>query len=344
MRRKLDSRYFLILLSALALWLAWLVVKPFASVLFMATVVAVALSPLEAWLGTRLKLRGAPAAALVTLLALVAVVGPLAAIVTVVVRQAIDGVRWLLQAFGTQGVTALLAYLPEWMRGSAQDVLDQLPHGVKELESFITKAAGGGAVSTVGGVLQATGEVVSDLLLFFVALFFLLSDGRQLVDWLKEMVPLPSGKAAVLLGFLRRVTVSVLVSTLATSGVQALLAFGGYVATGVPYALFFGVATFFASLIPVVGTALVWIPLVLLKLSTGHPLAAGLLAVWCAAVVGTADNVVKPLLMRRGVDFPVGVVFFALLGGISAFGAVGLVAGPLVVALLVAVVQTWSEG
>jgi predicted PurR-regulated permease PerM len=192
-------------------------------------------------------------------------------------------------------------------------------------------------------VLQATGTAVTSLLLFFVALFFLLSDGRQFVEWLTPVLPLPAGKAAVLLGYLRRVTLSVVASTLATSGVQAVLGFVGFLLAGVPYALFFAVATFFSSLIPVVGTALVWIPLVLLQLSTGHPVAAAFLAAWSVLVVGMADNVVKPVLMRRGIDFPVSVVFFALLGGLSAFGPVGLVAGPLVVAFLVAVVQTWSE-
>jgi len=343
MHKRPDPRYFLVLLTALALWLAWLVVRPFASVLFMATVAAVALGPLHGWVVPRLGGRKTLAAAAVTLAALVAVVGPLAAIGTVVVRQAIEGARWLLGTLDERGVASLVERLPGWAQGSAQDVLGRLPHGLSEVETFITQSLGGRAVSTVGGVLQATGSAVSQVLLFFVALFFLLSDGTQLAEWLKRMLPLPAGRAAVLLGFLRSVTMSVLVSTLATSGVQAVLAFGGYLAAGVPYALFFGVATFFTSLVPVVGTALVWVPLALLKLATGHPMAAGFIAVWGLFVVGSADNVVKPLLMRRGVDFPVGVVFFALLGGLAAFGPLGLVAGPLVVALLISVAHAWSE-
>jgi len=343
MRRKSESRSFLVLLTALALWLAWLVVRPFASLLFLAAVAAVALSPLQGWIGSRLRLRRSTAALLVTLAALVAVVGPVAGIGAVIVHQAIDGVRWLAQTLGEKGLSELVARLPEWARGPAQEGLGRLPHGVTELETLVSRALGGGAVSTVGGVLQATGTVLASLLLFFVALFFLLSDGGDLVDWLKATLPLPAGKAAVLLGFLRRVTLSVVVSTLATSGVQSVLAFVGYSIAGVPFALFFAAATFFSSLIPVVGTALVWAPLAILRLATGHPMAAAFLAAWGAFVVGMADNVVKPLLMRRGVDFPVGVVLFALLGGLAAFGPVGLVAGPLSVALLVAVAQAWSE-
>jgi len=343
MLRKSDSRSFLVLLTALAVWLAWLVVRPFASLLLLAVVVAIALWPLQAWLLARLRLPRTVAAGLVTLLAVLAVLGPIAAIGTVVVGQAISGVRLILQVLDEKGVLALASYLPEWARGFAVQVLGRLPHGVQELEDFVTQAFSTSTFSTVGGVLQATGTVVATLLLFFVALFFLLSDGSRFVDWLLPVLPLPTGKAAVLLGYLRRVALSVVLSTLATSGVQAALAFTGYLLAGVPYALFFAIATFFSSLVPVVGTALVWIPLVLLRIATGHALAAGFLAAWCALVVGMTDNLVKPALMRRGIEFPTGVVFFSLLGGLAAFGPVGLVAGPLAIAFLVAVVKTWSE-
>ncbi len=120
-------------------------------------------------------------------------------------------------------------------------------------------------------MLQATGSALSQLLLFFVALFFFLADGPRLVEWLKEMLPLPAGKTAVLFGYLRAVTNSVVVSTLATSGVQALLALVGYFLAGVPSALFFGLLTFFTSFVPAVGTMLVWLPLAGLKFATGHP-------------------------------------------------------------------------
>jgi len=343
MLRKSDSRAFLVLLTALAVWLAWLVVRPFASLLFLAAVASVALGPLRGWLSVRMRVRRGVAAALVTLLAILAVLGPLAAIGTVVVGQAINGVRLVFQVLDEKGVLALAAYLPEWSRGYATGLLGRLPHGAKALEGFVTQTLSTNAFFTVGGVLQATGTAFASLLLFFVALFFLLADGHRFVDWLLPVLPMPTGKAAVLLGYLRRVTLSVVVSTLATSGVQAGLGFAGYLLADVPYALFFAVATFFSSLIPVVGSALVWVPLVLLKLSTGHPVAAGFLTAWSALVVGMADNVVKPALMRRGIDFPVGVVFFALLGGLAAFGPVGFVAGPLAIAFLVAVVQTWSE-
>jgi predicted PurR-regulated permease PerM len=154
---------------------------------------------------------------------------------------------------------------------------------------------------------------------------------------------LPTGKTAVLFGYLRTVTNSVVVSTLATSGVQAILALVGYVVAGVPSALFFALLTFFTSFIPAVGTMLVWLPLAGLRIATGHTASGVFLIAWGILVVGMADNFVKPVLIRRGVAFPVGLVFFALIGGLAAFGPVGLVAGPLTLAFLIAIVRAWNE-
>ena len=343
MRIRFDPRHFLLALTFLAAWLAWLVVRPFASVLFLAAVVATVLAPLTSWLARRMKGSRGRAAALVTFGILVAVLGPVAGAATVVVGQAADAVNWLSNAVHQEGLTGLLDRLPEAARPLASSLAERLPHGAKEFEEALRDWVGAGAVSQVGGVLQATGAVLSRLFLFFVALFFFLADGPRLVEWMKETMPLPAGKTAVLFGYLRAVTNSVVVSTLATSGVQAILALAGYLVAGVPSALFFALLTFFTSFIPAVGTMLVWLPLAAIKIATGHAVAGAFLAGWGVLVVGMADNFVKPVLIRRGVAFPIGLVFFALIGGLAAFGPVGLVAGPLSLAFLVAIVRAWNE-
>jgi predicted PurR-regulated permease PerM len=343
MRHRTDPRVVLLLLTALALWLAWTVVRPFAGVLFLAAVSAVALAPLHQWLAARLRGRSGVAAGLIVLAATLALGGPVTGLAAMVVQQAIAGLNWLLQALDSQGAAALVERLPLALQEPVRDLLVRVPRGAAEVQRLLTEEMGGRAVATIGGLLRATGTAVTRFILFLVALFFLLADGDRLVAWLRQMLPLPVGRAAALFAFLRSVTLAVLVSTLATAGIQAVLALVGYLVAGVPSALFFGVLTFFTALIPAVGTALVWVPLALLQLATGHTAAAIFLAAWGVGVVGMVDNVVKPLLIRRGVAFPTGVVFFALIGGLAAFGPVGLVAGPLVAAFLVAVIQAQQE-
>ena len=343
MRPHLEPRLFLLALTVLALWLAWLVVQPFASVLFMAAVVATVIGPLNGALTRRMKGARGRAAALVTFALLLALAGPLAAIAAVVVGQATEAVNWLGRAVHQEGLAGLIGRLPGSVQPLASELAERLPHGAKEFEELLRSALGSGAFSTVGGVLRATGTALSQLLLFFVALFFFLADGPRLVEWLKETLPLPAGKSAVLFGYLRGVTSSVVISTLATSGVQAVLALVGYLIAGVPSAIFFALLTFFTSFIPAVGTLLVWLPLAALKIGTGSVASGAFLIAWGILVVGMADNFVKPVLIRRGVAFPVGLVFFALIGGLAAFGPVGLVAGPLTLAFLIAIVRTWKE-
>lgn len=343
MRIRFDPRHFLLALTILAVWLAWLVVRPLAGVLFMAAVIATVLNPVTGALARRMKGARGRAAAVLTLALLLALAGPLAGVGAIVVGQAAEAVAWLSRAVQQEGLAGLIARLPGSVQPAAAELASRLPQGVKEVEELLRESLGSGAFSTVGGVLKATGAALSRLLLFFVALFFFLADGPRLVEWLKEMLPLPAGKTAVLFGYLRTVTSSVVVSTLATSGVQAALALVGYLLAGVPSALFFALLTFFTSFVPAVGTMLVWLPLAALKFGTGHPGAGAFLVAWGVLVIGMADNFVKPVLIRRGVAFPVGLVFFALLGGLAAFGPVGIVAGPLALAFLVATIRAWHD-
>jgi predicted PurR-regulated permease PerM len=343
MRQGTDRRLALLGLTVLALWLGWKLVQPFAGVLFMAAVGAVAFAPLQDWLAARLRGRSAAAAGLLVVGFLLALVGPVAAIAAMLVQQAAAGLEWLPSAASTLSTTAIVDRLPDVLQEPAREALARLPQGAAELQRFLATEIGGRAASTLGGLLRATGTALVHFLLFLVALFFLLVDGKRLVRWLQDTLPFPAGKVASLFASLRSVTLAVLVSTLATAGIQATLALAGYFLAGVPSPLFFAAVTFFTALVPAVGTALVWLPLAILKLATGHPVAGVFLAAWGVGVIGTVDNVVKPILIRRGVSFPTGVVFFALIGGLAAFGPVGLLAGPLVVAFLTAVVQAQKE-
>ena len=111
----------------------------------------------------------------------------------------------------------------------------------------------------------------------------------------------------------------------------------GYLIGRVPHPVFFGLLTFVAAFIPSVGTTLVALPVAVLMLATGHPWSALFLAVWALLIVGLIDNVVKPLLIKGGAQLDAAVLFFALIGGLALLGGVGLIVGPLAVALFVAV-------
>jgi predicted PurR-regulated permease PerM len=336
------SRAVFVTLAIAAVLLMALLVHPFATALFIAAALAAALAPWVERLARLLGGRRRAASGVVTLGIVVVVLAPLGTLVAVLVSQVVGGVNWLKEELRSEGLAGLVGRLPESLRGHADRLIAALPQGADEIQSFVTAQAGK-AASAVGGVLSATTGVLFQILIFLIALFFLLADGPALVDWLKESVPLRRGQLAVLLEDFRRVTVSLLVSMLATAGVQAALAFGGYVVSGVPYSLAFSVATFVMALVPIVGAGAVIIPLAILRFATGHHAAGIFLAAWGIGVVGMVDNVLKPMLMRSGMSMHVGVVFLGLLGGVAAFGPVGLLAGPLILAFVISLARMYRR-
>src|SRR5574341_545071 len=337
-----TARALLVVMAALALLLTVLMVRPFATAMFVAAVFAAALHPFAERLSRLLRGRRSLAAALVTLVLLLAVVGPLATLTAMLVRQVGEGLRWARGALQSQGLEGLVATLPPILHDPAAEMLAQLPQGTQEIQALLEKE-GARAASAIGSVVSATGTALVQTILFLVAFFFLLVDGAALVRWIKEAVPLKPGQAAELFEDFRRVTVAVLASTIATAGAQAALALVGYLIAGVPNAVFFGFITFLVALVPIGLATLMVIGLAVLKAVTGH-LAAGIfLLVWAVGVVAAIDNVVKPLLLQRGLAVHPVVIFFAFIGGLAAFGPVGLLLGPLAVAFLIAVVRLYRR-
>jgi predicted PurR-regulated permease PerM len=141
----------------------------------------------------------------------------------------------------------------------------------------------------------------------------------------------------------RRVSVSVIVSSIATAAVQAVVALVGYWIAHVPHAVFFAAVTFIVGLVPAVGGGGVALAAALIMLLSGHTGAAIFLGIWAVTAVGLSDNFVKPLLMKGQVEIHGAVIFFALLGGLAMFGPIGLLVGPLVVSFFLAIARMWER-
>jgi predicted PurR-regulated permease PerM len=191
----------------------------------------------------------------------------------------------------------------------------------------------------VTGAVAATGSFAFQTVMMLIAFFFLLVDGKRLVEWLESVSPLKRGQTTELMREFRLVSIAVLLSSVATAGVQAVAALVGYLIARVPVPFFFAAVTFFVAMIPAVGAASVCMVAALLLLLTGHPWAALFLAIWGVVVVGLVDNVIKPMLVKRGLHMHGAIVFFALLGGLAAFGTVGLLIGPLIVSFFLALLR-----
>jgi predicted PurR-regulated permease PerM len=333
-------------LILLSITLVLLVISPFFEAFFLAAVLAGAFQGLQKWLTRHLRKKEGLAAGLICLGTILALLVPLAALTAFLVTQVVQGVNFISTLVQQQGLEGLLAYVPGPFKDSAARMLERLQTGSAGLWQTVQAqlaSRGATAAQTVGGVLAAMGTLVFQAVMMLIALFFLLKDGQRLVAWLESVSPLKRGQTTELLTEFRRVTRSVLVSTFATAGVQALAALVGYLITRVPVPFFFAAITFFFALIPAIGAAAVCVAAALLLLATGHPVAAIILAAWGILVVGLSDNVIKPLLVKRGLHMHGAIIFFALLGGLSIFGPIGLLLGPLSVAFFLAVLRIYER-
>lgn len=339
--RDRTSRYILSGLALVAIGLLALVVYPFASALLFAAVLAGAFHPWMERLAARLGGRRQSAAVLLSAAVALLLVLPVAALTVSVGRQVVEGAGYVRDTLRTGGLPALVQKVPAPLRPAADRALDHLlPQGqgqeqIEELAAAQTTRA----TAAVGGIIKTTSNILLQTALMLVAFFLLLVDGPKLVDWLGEVVPLRPGQTREILRDFRNTSVAVLVSSIATAGVQTAVAVVGYLIFGVPQPVFFAAVTFVVAFIPAVGATSVTLVLALLVLLTGHPHQALGLALWGAILVGFSDNIVKPLLMRGRMEVHGGLIFFALLGGMAMFGPVGLVAGPLILSFFLAVVR-----
>jgi predicted PurR-regulated permease PerM len=329
-------------LILLALVLVGLLVRPFAEAFIFAAVLAGTLWPLQKRLSKRLGQREKTSAAILCVLVILALLLPVGGIGAFVVKETVAGARFVTETVRSEGMTGLLNELPAPLRRIANDLLERFPIEEEQIDETLKQQAsaqGGKAAGVVTTALAATGSVLVQTVMMMIALFFFLVDGAALVAWIEHVSPLEHGQTLEILREFRKVSASVLISSLATAGVQAIAALIGYLISGVPHPFFFATVTFFLALIPAIGAGGACLAAAALLLAQGKVGMAIFLAVWGVLVVGLVDNLIKPMLVKRGLHMHGAIVFFALLGGLATFGTVGLLLGPLIVTLFLALVR-----
>jgi len=330
-------------LLALAVALTIYVVWPFRAPLFLAAVLAAAFQPLLARTERLLKGRRRLAGALVTLLVFGAIVAPIASILAFAAQEITAGLTWVRDSLGVQSVGDIsLSRVPPQAQHAIDSILSTLHLSREQVQTFAAKALDYAQV--VGpALLGASVGALASAFIMLAAFFFLLVDGRHLIRLLGRISPLQAAQTEELLQEFANVSSATLVGAALTAVVQAVLATIGFALGHVPRPVFLGIATLVASFVPVIGTALIWIPVTALLVLTGHVTAAIFIGAWCGVLLTAADNVVKPLAMRGKVEMHTGLVFLALLGGITMFGLLGIIAGPLVIAFLLALLRMYER-
>jgi len=310
-------RLLLVVVGALAL----LLVAPFLQALLWAGVIAYLVAPVNDRVAARL---GPTVGTTATILAaVVVVVVPVAVVVGVAAEQAFAVARTTSLPDAATVQADLRPWLTEAPAPAALTgpMIDALRAGV------------GGLLGGVLGVLGGLPGIAVGSVVFLFALFYLLRDGERFVRWLRRAAPLDPATMDTLVARTDALLWAAVVGNVAVAGVQAVLTVLGFVALGVENVVFWGVATFVLSLLPIIGASIVWVPAVGYLLLVGRvPAAIGLL-VYGSVVVSGSDNLVRPLVMQRGSDLNAAVLVLGIFGGVSLFGFVGLFVGPVLLGL-----------
>lgn len=199
------------------------------------------------------------------------------------------------------------------------------------------------AASIATGIAGATFAGLLTVFFMALAMYYVLRHWNELVSRAEVDLPFNPGHTRALLGQFRKVGSAVLRGTVVTGVVQGVLAGLGYWATGVPDPAFFGALTAVASIVPAIGTALVWVAAGVYLIGTHHVAAGVVELVYGALVVGVVtDYVIRPKLVGGDDGVPALLTFVSLFGGVEVFGVIGLIVGPVIVTLCVAVLKTYE--
>jgi predicted PurR-regulated permease PerM len=263
-------------------------------------------------------------------------------------RQAVElgqSVSRLGQRYQIEGVEDLLR-LP-LIGGAAQWLENHSSIDGAQVQGWVVQ----GAQSAVQFLLSHSRDVLfgalgifGNLTLTLFILFFFFRDGDAMAERAWGLIPLDPKRKTRLNQHLQEVTRAVVFGTLITALVQGALLGVGFWITGLTSPLVFGVLAAVASFIPFVGTALVWVPAALYLLAQGVAWKTIFLVAWSALVVGSADNVLRPMLVSGKARMGTLTVFFGVLGGLAAFGFIGLFLGPVILALVLTLIEFGEEG
>lgn len=334
-------------LVALMTHLVWRIVAPLWQPLLWAVMFGALLSPWNQRLAKRLGDRPSIASGITTSATVLLFLLPIGFIGGAVAAQSAQLLKHLQSRVpqGSEVSTIELSTLPwlqkplDWIAQYSNVTFEQLRgwaiKGIQNLLEILMSTGG-----TV--VLGAMGTVVSFFLMIFV-LFFVLRDGPVFAKQLVAMLPVEERRRERMWMHLSEVTRGVFMGIGLTAIVQGTLVGVGFWIAGLPSPLVFGVISIFFALVPVVGTWIIWIPGVIVLLTQGEHGHAVFLALWGALLVGSVDNFLRPILISGTAQVPTLAVFVGVMGGLAAFGFIGLFLGPIILGLLVALFRFENE-
>jgi len=340
-----TSRWFFAACILFVLYCAYLLVEPFLTSIFLAIVLVVVGGPVYDLMLKLTRQRRGLASALTCLLFILIIVVPLVLITGVIATQALELYNTVsamlagnsLSALFNSGMGHLGPFLDKLEEHTGITRMDILQHAAEVLK-YVSNLL----YSNLTGLLRgATNLAIGFALMMFVA-FFLLMDGQSMAQKAIRLSPLPADTTNQIRDDILATLRTTLRGTVFLAVIQGTAGGLGFGVFGVPHALFWGTVMVFASVVPLVGTALLFIPAGAYLILSGDVFQGVGVMIWCGVSQLVCDNFLRPRLIGGGNIHPL-LTFFSVLGGLSVFGMVGLILGPLVLAVLISLLEVYEH-
>ncbi|WP_237707727.1 AI-2E family transporter [Desulfocurvibacter africanus] len=339
-------RPFLLLVFIGAVAVLTALLWPFRHAIILAAILALLLAPLRQRMLPVLRGSRIITAAFLTSATFIFIVMPTAILAAVLANEAASVIEAGIQWFNAGGMTVMITRLksldlPVWL----QMLADRVPFDPQSLEANLVAVGGeiGKRLLFIGrGFAGHVAGFLFQIVMLLLFLFYFLVEGKRVVTALRRLSPLRRSQEQELAERLKIVARSIVVGGIAAGLTQGVATAIGLWLVGLN-ALFWGVIAMAAALVPVVGLALIHIPVIaylFIEGATGQAL--GLLA-WWLLVVSTVDNFVRPFFIRGGTKLPLMLIFVSIVGGLLLFGPLGLVYGPVALSLCLVVFQLFIE-
>ena len=349
MKREHIFLIFILFLTFLSIYLLYIILAPFLSSIIWAMLLAIVFYPLFPKLQRLLEKRELLSALLMTLLVLIVIVLPFSLLMASLAGEAVDLYHQVEEMIETSQLQTyiekmkeipvfkwILAGLGQHIDFSQANLLPLLLKNLNQISTFI--------FNQTTTLLKGFSSFVVGFFFTLLALYYFFKDGSRLFARLKEIVPLPSKQRDLLIQRFKDMIYATIYGGLLIAMIQGLLGGLSFWVLGLPSPIFWGTAMALLSFIPIGGTALIWVPAAIILLIEGAILKGLLLLGLGVFVISMMDNLLRPFFISSRTNIHPLLLFFAVLGGVRAFGLIGFVAGPLVATLFLTLIEIYIQG
>jgi predicted PurR-regulated permease PerM len=322
----------------LLIYLVFRIYEPFLAALGWAAILVIFFYPMHGRLARRFSARRA--AVFSTLAVTILLIVPAIFVTTLFVREAVSisrGVQHSIVEEHAPVVAKKWAWLAQHVPGldPNADVTEMVEQGVQKQAGFLAER--------LGTILRNIAAFIFDLFVMIFAMFYFFRDADQIIHGVRSILPFDAEHRETLMTQTRNLISASVTTSLILAAIQGAIGGVGFVLVKLPAPLFWGVAMAFFSLVPVVGSGLIFVPAALWLGFTGHWGLAILLLAICAGVSAIVDNILRPLLLGGRTELSGLVIFISVVGGVGLFGMLGLVLGPVLVATAAGVLAVYME-